>query len=53
MTSLKSINTLHILFAHYGIPKEVVSDNRLQLASSHVFRHIKMELQSVQWRRQN
>ena len=33
MTSLKSISSLHILFAHYGIPKEVVSDNRLQLAT--------------------
>ena len=33
MTSLKSINTLHILFAHYGIPKEIVSDSSLQLAT--------------------
>ena len=67
MSSITSLHTLHILFAHYGIPKEVVSDNRLQLATEQFIQfmrqqegvkftrvpRIKMELQSVQWRKQN
>lgn len=67
MSSITSLHTLHILFTHYGIPKEVVSDNRLQLATEEFIQfmrqqegvkftrvpRIKMELQSVQWRKQN
>ena len=33
MTSLKSIEVLRTLFALYGIPEKVVSDNGPQLAS--------------------
>ena len=32
-TSLKTIEVLHSLFARYGLPEEVVSDNGPQLAS--------------------
>ena len=43
ITSLKSINTLHILFTHYGIPKGVVSDNRLQLATEEFIQFMRQQ----------
>ena len=43
MNSLKSINTLHILFAHYDILKEVVSDNKLQLATEEFIQFMRQQ----------
>ena len=43
MNSLKSINTLHILFAHYSILKEVVSDNKLQLATEEFIQFMRQQ----------
>ena len=41
MTSLKTIEVLHSLFAHYRIPEEVVSDNGPQLASEEFSKFLK------------
>ena len=41
MTSLKTIEVLRSLFARYGIPKEVVSDNGLQPASEEFSQFLK------------
>ena len=41
MTSLKTIEVLRSLFARYGIPKEVVSDNGPQLASEEFSQFLK------------
>ena len=41
MTSLKTIEVLRSLFARYGIPEEVVSDNAPQLASEEFSQYLK------------
>ena len=41
MTSLKTIEVLRSLFARYGIPEEVVSDNGPQLASEEFAQFLK------------
>ena len=41
MTSLKTIEVLRSLFARYGIPEEVVSDNGPQLASEEFSQFLK------------
>ena len=46
MTSLKTIKVLRTLFALYGIPEEMVSDNEPQLASEEV--HSILEAECIQ-----
>ena len=41
ITSLKTIEVLRSLFARYGIPEEVVSDNGPQLASEEFSQFLK------------
>ena len=41
MTSLKTTEVLRSLFAHFGLPKEVVSDNGPQLASEEFAQFLK------------
>ena len=41
MTSLKTIKVLHTLFALYGIPEEMASDNGPQLASEEFTQFLK------------
>ena len=44
MTSLKTIKVLHTLFALYGIPEEMVSDNGPQLASEEFTQFLKQNV---------
>ena len=44
MTSLKTIKVLRTLFALYGIPEEMVSDNGPQLASEEFTRFLKQNV---------
>ena len=44
MTSLKTIKVLRTLFARYGIPEELVSDNEPQLASEEFTQFLKQNV---------
>ena len=44
MTSLKTIKVLRTLFALYGIPEEMVSDNGPQLASEEFTQFLKQNV---------
>ena len=49
MTSLKTIEVLHSLFACYGMPEEVVLDNRPQLASEEFSQFLKQNGAKFTW----
>ena len=49
MTSLKTIKVSRTLFARYGIPEELVSDNEPQLASEEFTQFLKQNVVRSSW----
>ena len=49
MTSLKTIKVSRTLFARYGIPEELVSDNEPQLASEEFTQFLKHNVVRSPW----